>query len=228
MKIEISPTGPVKSVDFLDLNLNLSTGLYAPYRKPLNKPLFIHKDSNHPPAVQKEVPRNVGKRLSNNSSNEQVLNKAKPPYEEALKHSGRENIEIKFTPTENTQKRPKNNPKSKKVLFCNLPWNMALKTNIGKEFLLLIDMFKNTPQGKYINRHTVKLSYSTMRNIRSHITASNNKKLKSSQAEIVEQYKCNKENIQCPVNKQQCMLNNVVYEAKVKTNYTTKSFIGMT
>ena len=88
-------------------------------------------------------------------------------------------------------------------------------------------MFKYTPQGKYINRHTVKLSYSTMRNIRSHITASNNKKLKSSQAEIVEQCKCDKENLQCPVN-EQCMLNNVVYEAKVKTNYTTKSYIGMT
>ena len=71
----------------------------------------------------------------------------------------------KFIKTKN--KRKKRN--AKKVLFCNLPWNMAVKNNIGKEFLSLIDMFKNSPQGKYINRHTVKLSYSTMPNLKSHI-----------------------------------------------------------
>ena len=58
------------------------------------------------------------------------------------------------------------------------------------------------------------------------------KKLKSNQAELnqtesLEQCKCENENILCPVNKQ-CMTNNVVYEAKVKTRYATKSYIGMT
>ena len=33
--------------------------------------------------------------------------------------------------------------------------------------------------------------------------------------------------MQCPVNGQ-CMTDNVVYEAQVKTRYTTKSYIGMT
>ena len=39
LKVDIPPTGPTKLVNFLDLNLNLSTGYYALYRKPLT--LFL-------------------------------------------------------------------------------------------------------------------------------------------------------------------------------------------
>ena len=88
-------------------------------------------------------------------------------------------------------------------------------------------MFKNTPQGKYINRHNIKLNYSTTRNIKSHISASNSKKFRSSQVEPNEQYKFAKKNIQCPVSSN-CMSRIIVYEAKVKTRYATKSYIGMT
>ena len=45
--------------------------------------------------------------------------------------------------------------------------------------------------------------------------------------ELTEQCKCDKEIIQCPVSNK-CMRSNIVYEAKVKTRYTTKSYIGMT
>ena len=38
-----------KVVDFLDVTLNLSTGLYQPYHKPNSKINYIHRDSNHPP-----------------------------------------------------------------------------------------------------------------------------------------------------------------------------------
>ena len=67
------------------MNFNLVTGSYSPYRKPLNKPIFIHKESNHPKVIKLEVPRNAEKRLSDNSSNEKIFEKAKPPYLEALK-----------------------------------------------------------------------------------------------------------------------------------------------
>ena len=69
LKIDTPSTCPSKSVDFLDLNFNLTTGFYSPYRKPLNEPLFIHKNSNHPPSMIREIPRMVCKRLSTNSSN---------------------------------------------------------------------------------------------------------------------------------------------------------------
>ena len=105
---------------------------------------------------------------------------------------------------------------------------MAVRSKIGKEFLSLVGMFKNSPQGKFINRHTIKLSYRTMRNIKSHIAASNLKKLNQNLVKKPEsECKCENEKRQCPVNGK-CTLDNVVYEAKVKTRYTTKSYIGMT
>ena len=107
---------------------------------------------------------------------------------------------------------------------------MAVKNNISKDFLSLVDLFKNSPQGKYLNRHTIRLSYSTMRNLKSHISASNMKKLHNKQAETpVTSCKCesDKDIVQCPVSGQ-CVTSNVVYSAEVKTKYSTKTYIGMT
>ena len=224
LKVDIPPTGPAKSVDFLNLNLNLTTGFHSPYRKPLNVPLFIHKNSNHPPSILKEVPRNVCKLLSVLSSNKEIFDNAKQPYIDSLtKNSGFENVEMNFIPKDESKRKPKKS-NTRKVLYCNLPWNMAVKNKIGKEFLTIVDMFKGSPQGKVINRHTIKLSYSTMRNVKSHITSSNLKKLNSSQnVTPVSECKC----AQCPVNGE-CSTNNVVYQADIKTKSTTKSYIGMT
>ena len=229
LKLEL-PKTPAKSVNFLDLNMNLTTGFHAPYRKPSNEPLFINKDSNHPPNIIKEIPRMVAKRLSNNSSNEHIFDNAKHPYIESLKRSGFENVELNYTPRPNKPKTKKSNTKN--VLYCNLPWNMAVKNNIGREFLSLVDMFKNSPQGKYINRHTIKLSYSTMPNLKSQITSSNRKKINGNQSKNPnpeQKCKCDKDkNIKmCPVNGQ-CLTSNVVYSAEVKTRRMTKSYIGMT
>ena len=174
------------------------------------------------------MPSNICKRLSTNSSNEQIFNIAAQPIKEALKRDGYHNFEMTYIPKQNKSKPKKSN--SKKVLYCNLPWNKAVRNNIGKEFLSLVDLFKNSPQAKYLNRHTIKLSYSTVRNLGSHIAASNRKKLNSNPAKIPElKCKCenDKEIVQCPVNGQ-CMTSNVVYSAEIKSRYSAKSYIGMT
>ena len=41
----------LKVTDFLDVTLNLSTGKFRPYRKPNDRPLFVHRQSNHPPGI---------------------------------------------------------------------------------------------------------------------------------------------------------------------------------
>ena len=74
--------------DFLDATFDLSNELYYPFRKPDNKPLYINRNSNHPPAVLKEIPNMVNQRLCSLSCNEDVFNRAKPPYEKALADSG--------------------------------------------------------------------------------------------------------------------------------------------
>lgn len=143
-----------------------------------------------------------------------------------MKKSGFTNVELNYQPTQLSSKPKKSN--ARKALFCNLPWNMALKRNVGKEFLSLLDMFKGAPQGKYINSHKVKLSCSTMRNFKSHITSSNQRKLKPKVVDSSDQNcKCNIKKSHCPLRDQR-MVSNVVYQAVIKTEFSAKSCIGMT
>ena len=51
-------------VNFLDIQFNLLNGTFKPYRKPNNDPIYVHKDSNHPLELLKELPKTIGKRIS--------------------------------------------------------------------------------------------------------------------------------------------------------------------
>ena len=48
----------------------------------------MHKLSNHPPSVTKNIPAGVNKRLSSISSDEQIFEMAAPLYQKALNNSG--------------------------------------------------------------------------------------------------------------------------------------------
>ena len=54
----------LKSVDFLDVTLDLTNNIYKPYRKANNNPLYINKKSNLPPCILKELLVSIEKRLS--------------------------------------------------------------------------------------------------------------------------------------------------------------------
>ena len=43
-------------IDSLDITLNLLDGTYKPYQKPENALQYIHKKSNHPPYIIKQIP----------------------------------------------------------------------------------------------------------------------------------------------------------------------------
>jgi len=64
-----------KTTHFLDITMDLQTGEYKPYMKPNNRPLHIHKESNHPPSIIKNMPENINQRLSAVTSNETVFKK---------------------------------------------------------------------------------------------------------------------------------------------------------
>ena len=53
-----------------------------------NTPLYIHKGSNHPPSILKNIPHAVNDRLSRISANEQLFNEAALIYHKALDESG--------------------------------------------------------------------------------------------------------------------------------------------
>ena len=73
----------LKQVEFLDITLNLITGLYTPYKKPNDNFLYINTSSNHPSQVIKQLTNSINKRLCENSANEQVFNTVKLVYENA-------------------------------------------------------------------------------------------------------------------------------------------------
>ena len=52
--LQITIEANKKVVDFLDLTLDLRTGVYKPYKKTNNNIAYIHKQSNHPPSIIQE------------------------------------------------------------------------------------------------------------------------------------------------------------------------------
>ena len=82
MKIEIKYN--LQIVDYLDVTLNLTDGTRKPYRKPNDESMYIHKRSNHPPNIIKQIPLSIDKRLSNLSSNKEIFDEAAEYYEKVL------------------------------------------------------------------------------------------------------------------------------------------------
>ncbi|XP_022799301.1 hemicentin-2-like [Stylophora pistillata] len=61
------------TIHFLDVTFDLKNGTYKPFLKPNNKVLPIHRQSNQPPTLLKNIPENFNKRLASISCNEKVF-----------------------------------------------------------------------------------------------------------------------------------------------------------
>ena len=70
--------------DFLNVTFDLRTDKYYPYRKDNHQPLYINKQSNHPPTITKQIPTMVSRRISDISCNKEYFEKAAPVYNNAL------------------------------------------------------------------------------------------------------------------------------------------------
>ena len=73
-KLHIVSQCNMKIVNYLDVSLNFNSSNCKPYHKPDNEILCIHKDSNHPPSIVKEIPTSIEKRISTLSFNETIFN----------------------------------------------------------------------------------------------------------------------------------------------------------
>ena len=212
-------------VIFLDITLNLHKDEFKPYSKPNNVIKYIYTHSNHPPSVIKQVPPSVNKRLNEISQNATVFNNAKPMYERALKESGHNTV-LTYQPDQANNKKGRN--RNRKVIWFNPPFNKNLKTNIGREFLHILDRNfpPHHPLHKLLNRKTVKISYSCTTNI-GNIMQAHNKKLLSKNNQTTSRT-CNCRNKDtCPV-PGKCCTQCVVYKAEITTDKETISYIGST
>lgn len=226
--LKITVKTNLKSVDFLDTHLNLHTGIYQPYRKPNNDPLYINAQSNHPPSIIKHITSAVEKRISLLSTNKDVFEKAAPAYNKALHNSGfLQNI------TYNVQNRNSNSTnrsrnRQRNIIWFNPPFSLNVKSNIGRIFLKLLEKHfpKQNKLHKIFNRNNVKISYSCMKNI-SNIIKTHNAKIIKKELSEKEEKTCNcRITTNCPL-QGNCLQKAVVYKASVETNNNKVTYIGL-
>ena len=151
-----------------------------------------------------------------------------PLYQEAIEKSGYD-YKLKYDPSANETPAKKRNRK-RKILWFNPPYNQTVRTNVGKEFLGLLEKCfpPNHPLRKIFNRQNVKVSYSTTPNMAQIISGKNSKVLTETEEEV-KTCSCpkNRKN-ECPLD-QKCLTDNLVYQATVTLpNNETKTYIGQT
>ena len=109
-------------VYYLDVTFDLQKGIYLPYRKPDNPPVYINSCSNHPPTVIKQLPKWISKRLSDLSSNEEIFEIAKRAYRDALSKNGFQE-KLSYTSAQNKNDKNGNKQRKRKTIWYNPPQN---------------------------------------------------------------------------------------------------------
>ena len=201
-------------VQFLDIEMNLEEGTYKPFIKPNDSPVYVHRLSNHPPSITKNIPVAVNKRLSARSSNQDMFDSVKGVYQESIEKSGY-NFKLEYSPTSENPPRSRNT-RHRNVLWFNPPYNSEVKTRIGAKFLKLINkhFHKDNPLRKIFNRNTLKIGYRCTPNLSKIISGHNSKILSENETHLLEKT-CNcRRGESCPL-EGNCLQTNLVYQATV-------------
>ena len=192
-------------------------------------PIYVHYHSNHPRGILQNIPKSVNLRLSKLSSDKNVFDSAKGPYQEALNKSGY-NYPLEFDPPAAVDENKKKN-RSRRITYFNPPFSLNVASNVGRDFLKLID--EHFPKGhllrKIINRNSVKISYRCMPNLKSKISKHNFKILKGSNSfESENGCNCRKSMGPCPFNGN-CLAESLIYRAEViDENANLATYTGLT
>ena len=229
LNIEIESGSNLKVTDFLDLTLNFNTMEYRPYMKPNNKPRYINCQSNHPPIIIKHMPVMIAQRISTNSSSKKIFDEEIVPYKNALAESGyTSQIQYKEPVEESTSQN-----RARKIMYFNPPFCKSVKTKVGRVFRNLIEKhFANSKMKSVFNKNNLKISYSTMPNMKQHIDKHNNKIIKQADPKENKNEKdciCRKP-VECPMDGK-CAVKSVVYQAKIvhiKSRIPDKFYYGST
>ena len=228
-KIDISPARPF--VDYLDVRMHIDK-THEIYYKPNNDTTYVNIQSNHPNSILKNFKNNTENRLSTLCSNRQLFERHAQRYKDILSKSGHPS-DISFKSHNQPENRKTRKRKNRTVSWFNPPFNLDVKSNLGHQFFDLIGVhFGKSGPLKFLNKHTVKLSYSTMGNVKS-IYSSHNKKVLSNEAKTSGTCKCNSQYAGEPricTIPTLCNETNVVYKAKVTETARNKKsvYFGLT
>ena len=137
----------------------------------------------------------------------------------ALKNIGYQ-ATLKFEKPSQNARRNQN----RQIIWFNPPFSLNVKTFIGKEFFKLIrkHFSRNHSFRKILNLTTIKISYSSMKNMKNLIRQHNVRVLKNQ--EHSEKRSCNcRVNDNCPFDGK-CLRECIVYQANVVTNNECKEY----
>ena len=215
--------------DFLDVLFDLKQGTHRAWVKPEQVIHYVHRESNHPAHILKNIPAEVERRLSLLSTNEEMFEAAKWPFQDALRRAGY-NQNLKYIA--NKGRRTSKRTRRRRIIWFNPPFCLSVKSNLGRQFLQLLD--RSFPPGhilhKILNRHTVQLSYRTMPNL-GKIVASHNAKVTSPPTIDLTEENCNcrgKDAI-CIMEGSRCKDPGVVYQAEVTAQgKPVMKYVGVT
>ena len=115
-------------------------------------------------------------------------------------------------------------------MWFNPPWNSEVETNIGKEFLKLVEECfpPENPLSKIFNRKSVKVSYSTTPSIEQ-IIAGKNAKVLNEQPNEKPSKSCS-----CTKGKEcllgnKCLVKEIIYQATIKQpSGEERTYVGLT
>ena len=198
LNIEISCNK--KIVNYLDVTMNLNDGPYRPYHKQNDELMYIHSESNHPPAIIKQLPLSIEKRLKTLSSSKEIFDEAAKPYQKTLERNGYKHI-LKYEEDSGATKRNR----KRNIIWFNPPYSKSVTTNVGRYFLQLVEKHfpKHNKLYKIFNKNTIKVSYSCLPNVKSSVNKHNKKVLRkvkegTSSNEPVKTCSCPR-NTECPL-----------------------------
>ena len=125
-----------------------------------------------------------------------------------------------------------NKNRKRNATWFNPPYSLSVRTNVGKEFLKLVDNSfpPSNPLHKLFNRQTVKLGYKCMPNMKTEVARHNNKVLQEDQLQAaIPACKFEGGPPNCPVGGD-CQKTGVVYQASVEEKQTGKveTYTGLT
>ena len=230
--LSITAETNVAVVDYLDVVLNLEEGSYKPFIKPNAATKYVSVNSNHPPAIIKNLPAAISRRLSSVSSSVQKFNEEVPHYQHALNQAGySENLRyVEESEPRNIDERVPKKQRKRNVLWFNPPWAGNLKTNVGRLFLNLVKKHfpPSSPLHKLFNTKNMKIGYSCFPNFQS-IINSHNKKVTNNARDLPLPRLCNcgVRGDECPL-QGQCLRSEIVYKGIVSSREGEKEYVGQT
>ena len=137
---------------------------------------------------------------------------------------------LEFNEVEPNQQRNSRRKRKRDIIFFNPPFDLNVKTKLGKEFLKILDSsfpVGNPLHGK-LNRHNVKISYRTMPNMMTQVSRHNARLRRGSEPEEVKPCPHTR-TVPCPMpGSGECNKDNVIYQATVTSGDKIETYVGCT